>query len=179
MTHLLTLPCYPCPHGSACCRYGAELSSAESLALRVRFGDEAVAADPDRPGEYRTSVVAGGCFFLAANSCRLHATDLFPAICEGFPHRLGRSAEPYPYDRTICPELSQPGVAPMEKPLTLTAQVAVGTPEEEKAKLDRLQLLHHLYRHARLCTVPAEHPEHADREADLVKAREALLAWPA
>lgn len=122
MITLLTLPCYPCPHGSACCRYGAELDSDESLALRVQFGDEAVINDPDRPGEYRTSVVAGGCFFLAANSCRLHDTDHFPAICEGFPHRLGRSAEPYPYDRSICPELSQPGVATSEKSLTLPAE---------------------------------------------------------
>lgn len=93
------LPCYPCPHGSACCAYGVDLTESEAAAL-----------DPGKvyrtsSGTWRTRVRNRRCVFLADNACTLHETDHYPATCRGFPWYMGDQTTPYEYDRTICPEL--------------------------------------------------------------------------
>lgn len=102
-TKLPTLPCFPCPHASACCAYGTTLSEREAAELRTRHGEGTIYRT--RWGALRTRVVRGRCVFFADGACSIHDDPAYPAICRGFPFTLGDGDEPYPYDETICPEL--------------------------------------------------------------------------
>jgi hypothetical protein len=102
MHDLPPLPCYPCPHQSACCAYGVTLSEEEALAMMKVHG-EAVAYQA-RWGEWRTRVQSGRCVFLRDNVCVIHAESYYPAVCRCFPWTDAETGGPYEYDRTICPE---------------------------------------------------------------------------
>lgn len=102
---LPVLPCFPCPHASACCAYGTTVDEREARALRARHGERVIYRN--RWGELRTRVVGGRCVFFRDGVCSIHDDPAYPAICRGFPFVLGDTGEPYPYDRTICPELAE------------------------------------------------------------------------
>ncbi|HXI20005.1 MAG TPA: hypothetical protein VNH46_02915 [Gemmatimonadales bacterium] len=116
------LPCYPCPHGSACCAYGVTLSEGEAAALGERYGREKIYRT--RWGEWRTRIRAGRCAFLVANACTIHADPDFPGVCRGFPWIDAETGGPYEFDQTICPEfvrrpeLVQIGKAPRPRALS-------------------------------------------------------------
>lgn len=99
-----SLPCYPCPHHSACCAYGVTLGDQEALAIIRAHGDSV--AYRTRWGEWRTRVRGGRCVFLHDNVCRIHAESYYPSVCRGFPWTDAETGGPYEYDRTICPEFS-------------------------------------------------------------------------
>jgi hypothetical protein len=96
------LPCFPCPHHSACCAWGVTLSEHEASAIAATHGADKIYKT--RWGEWRTRVKRGRCILLADNACTIHAQPYFPAVCRGFPWTEGDSDRPYAYDRTICPE---------------------------------------------------------------------------
>ena len=97
------LPCYPCPHGSACCSWGVTLLGDEAETIRRLHGAHTVVWD-DEEQEWRTNVEDDRCVFLKDNACTLHANSEYPAICRGFPMEDGEGG-PYLWDRTICPEI--------------------------------------------------------------------------
>jgi len=96
------LPCYPCPHGSACCAFGTTLSADEARAIRARHGGKHIYKT--RWGEWRTRVVNGRCGFLVNNACTLYNLPYYPAVCRGFPWLDADSGGPYQFERSICPE---------------------------------------------------------------------------
>lgn len=98
------LPCYPCPHGSACCAYGTTLSEAEVREIIADYGTSRVYRT--RWGEWRTRVVKGRCGFLVNNGCVLYNKPYYPAVCRGFPWVDAETGGPYEFDRSICPEFS-------------------------------------------------------------------------
>jgi Fe-S-cluster containining protein len=97
-----TLPCYPCPHDSACCAYGVTLNDAEAAAIAARFGPAPIYRT--RFGEWRTRVKGGRCVFLSGNGCTIYEEPFYPAVCRGFPWTDAETGGPYEFDRTICPE---------------------------------------------------------------------------
>jgi len=97
-----SLPCYPCPHNSACCAYGVTLSGEEAEGLGARYGRDRMYRT--RHGEWRTRVRHGRCVFLVYNSCSIYKDPLYPAVCRGFPWTDAETGGPYQYDQTICPE---------------------------------------------------------------------------
>jgi len=99
---LPALPCYPCPHQSACCAYGATLSDAEAAAVTAAHGADTIYRT--RWGEWRTRVSKGRCVFLKDNACTIYDQPYYPAVCRGFPFVDAETGGPYQYDRTICPE---------------------------------------------------------------------------
>jgi len=99
---LPSLPCYPCPHASACCAYGATLSDDEASAIAAVHGDGK--AYRTRWGEWRTRVVRGRCVFLRDNACSIYDQPYYPAVCRGFPFVDAETGGPYEYEREICPE---------------------------------------------------------------------------
>ena len=102
-----SLPCYPCPHQSACCAYGATLSEIEAAAITDAHGGERIFRT--RWGEWRTRVRQGRCVFLENNACSIYGRPYYPAVCRGFPFIDAETGGPYEFDRTICPEfLSRP-----------------------------------------------------------------------
>jgi Fe-S-cluster containining protein len=96
------LPCYPCPHASACCAYGATLSDAEVEAIHRVHGKGKTYQT--RWGEWRTRVAKGRCAFLRNNSCSIYDQPYYPAVCRGFPFVDAESGGPYEFEREICPE---------------------------------------------------------------------------
>ena len=98
------LPCFPCPHGSACCNYGTTLSEPEAAVIGRDYGAHLIYRK--RSGEWRTRVRKGKCVFLVHNACRLHDAEHYPAVCWGFPWTDAETGGPYEFDQTICPELS-------------------------------------------------------------------------
>ena len=56
------LPCFPCPHASACCAYGVTLSDEEAAAITAAHGGHLIYRT--RWGEWRTRVRGGRCVFL-------------------------------------------------------------------------------------------------------------------
>ena len=102
MPELPALPCYPCPHQSACCAYGVTLSDAEAAEITREHGAGMVYRT--RWGEWRTRVRGGRCVFLRDNVCTIHARPYYPAVCRGFPWIDAETGGPYEFDRTICPE---------------------------------------------------------------------------
>jgi hypothetical protein len=101
---MITLPCLPCPHGSACCAYGVELVGDEADRIVKRFGAQAVVIGKD--GGPRTRVDEAGCCFLSGNRCIIHDQLEYPAVCRGFPHHDALDPSlPYQADVSICPEM--------------------------------------------------------------------------
>ena len=96
------LPCFPCPHGSACCAYGVTLSDDEAAAIAREHGAHLIYQT--RWGEWRTRVRQRRCVFLVENRCTIHGRSYYPAVCHGFPWTDAETGEPYQYDQTICPE---------------------------------------------------------------------------
>jgi hypothetical protein len=96
------LPCFPCPHGSACCAYGTTLSDDEAAAILAEHGESRIYRT--RWGDWRTRVVGGRCAFLVNNSCSIYDQPYYPAVCRGFPWVDAETGGPYEFDRTICPE---------------------------------------------------------------------------
>jgi hypothetical protein len=96
------LPCFPCPHASACCAYGVTLSDEEAAAIAAEHGGHTVYRT--RCGEWRTRVRRRRCVFLRDNRCTIHGRGYYPAVCRGFPWTDAETGGPYEYDRTICPE---------------------------------------------------------------------------
>ena len=99
------LPCYPCPHRSACCAYGTTLSDDEARAIIRTHGAEKIYRT--RWGEWRTRVARGRCVFLRDNTCSIYNMPYYPAVCRGFPWIDAESGGPYEFDRTICPEFKR------------------------------------------------------------------------
>lgn len=90
----MQLPCFPCPHKSCCCNYGASLTDGEAVIIEQLYGSESVIYVED---EFRTNIVDGKCFFLKENKCMIHGESFYPAVCKDFPLN-------YMFDKTICPE---------------------------------------------------------------------------
>ena len=101
-TPVPALPCYPCPHASACCAYGATLSDVEVAAIHAAYGEGK--AYRTRWGEWRTRVVKGRCVFLHNNACSIYDQPYYPVVCRGFPFVDAETGGPYEFEREICPE---------------------------------------------------------------------------
>ena len=98
-----SLPCFPCPHASQCCSWGATITLRELVQIVEHAGLDAITnGDPD---EYRTAVVDGHCVFLRDNVCTIHGQPFYPAVCRGFPFVDAEHGGPYEGDVTICPEM--------------------------------------------------------------------------
>ena len=102
MPDVPSLPCFPCPHRSACCAYGVTLSEDEAAAIDRARGPGLT--HRTRWGEWRTRVRGGRCVLLRENVCTIHAEAFYPAVCRGFPWTDAETGGPYEYDQTICPE---------------------------------------------------------------------------
>ena len=128
MADFPALPCYPCPHDSACCAYGATLSDDEAESLGARYGRDRMYRA--RWGEWRTRVRDGRCVFLVSNSCSIHTDAHYPAVCRGFPWTDAETGGAYEYDQTICPEfLTRPDLVQLERPgRTATSTPVTGSP---------------------------------------------------
>ena len=98
------LPCFPCPHLSACCSHGTSLTHEEAAALAATYGAGKVYRT--RWGEWRTRVRNRRCVFLIDNRCTIHSGPHYPVVCKGFPWTDPNHGGPYEYDRTICPEFA-------------------------------------------------------------------------
>jgi len=96
------LPCQPCPHGSACCRFGTSLTDSEARHIAAIHGASSVT---DTSGEWRTATHAKGCVFLSDNRCSIHGAAYYPATCRAFPWR-DRDGGAYEGDLSICPEFA-------------------------------------------------------------------------
>ncbi|HET8650588.1 MAG TPA: YkgJ family cysteine cluster protein [Gemmatimonadales bacterium] len=115
MSRYPALPCYPCPHASACCAHGATVSDEEAAAITAAEGSGLVYQT--RWGEWRTRVKNRRCVFLRDNTCSIHAQPYYPAVCRGFPWTDAETGGPYEYDRTICPEfLARPELVTIDRP---------------------------------------------------------------
>jgi hypothetical protein len=109
------LPCFPCPHASACCAYGVTVSEAEAVGLRARHGEDKVYRT--RWGEWRTRIRNRRCVFLVDNVCVVHDDPQYPAVCRSFPWTDAETGGPYEFDQTICPEfITQPEYVQIGKP---------------------------------------------------------------
>jgi hypothetical protein len=104
ISSLPELPCYPCPHRSACCAYGATLSPEEAEGIRAAYGEDK--AYLTRWGEWRTRVRGGRCILWKDNACSIYQTAWYPAVCRGFPWTDAETGGPYEFDQTICPEFT-------------------------------------------------------------------------
>ena len=102
MSDFPSLPCFPCPHDSACCGYGATVSEQEVAAIVAAHGEGRVYRT--RWGEWRTRVKHGRCVFMLNGGCSIHAQSYYPAVCRGFPWTDAETGGPYEFDQTICPE---------------------------------------------------------------------------
>ncbi|MCE9584189.1 MAG: YkgJ family cysteine cluster protein [Planctomycetes bacterium] len=98
------LPCYPCPHKSACCAYGTSLTPGEAKRLLRSHGEGAVYLT--HWNEWRTRRRGGKCVFLVDNACSLHDSPDYPAVCRGFPVTDGSGKKPYGPYADICPEIA-------------------------------------------------------------------------
>src|SRR3990172_364821 len=102
MPDLPPLPCFPCPHRSACCAHGTTLTEEEARGLAARYGAGKVYQT--RWGEWRTRIRNRRCVFLVNNLCTIHDDPHYPAVCQGFPWTDAEHGGPYQFDQTICPE---------------------------------------------------------------------------
>lgn len=96
------LPCYPCPHQSICCSWGATVSEEEAQAIAADHGEGKVYET--RWGELRTRIKGGRCIFFVDQGCSIHDKSYYPEVCRGFPWHDAETGGPYQFDRTICPE---------------------------------------------------------------------------
>ena len=113
-----SLPCYPCPHQSACCAFGTTVTEEEAAGLSSRHGEDTVYRT--RWGEWRTRVRKGRCVFLVQNVCTIHDDPHYPAVCRGFPWTDAETGGAYEFDQTICPEFNT-------KPELVTIEVRVSS----------------------------------------------------
>jgi len=104
-TRFPPLPCYPCPHRSACCAHGVTLQDAEAEPLARKYGRDTVYYVKEE-AEWRTRVVGDRCVFLRDNRCVIHDDPHYPLVCRTFPWIDAETGGPYQFDRTICPEFS-------------------------------------------------------------------------
>jgi hypothetical protein len=102
---LPSLPCYPCPHHSACCGWGVTLSEREAAAISDAHGADKVYRT--RGGEWRTRVKNRRCVLLVDNACSIYDKPYYPVVCGGFPFIDADTGGPYEFDRTICPEFER------------------------------------------------------------------------
>jgi hypothetical protein len=101
--HRLTLPklpCYPCPHNSSCCAYGATVSEEEAAAIEANHGPGLVYKT--RWGEWRTRVRNKRCALHRDGGCSIHDKPYYPLLCQGFPWIDMETGGRYEYDVTIC-----------------------------------------------------------------------------
>jgi Fe-S-cluster containining protein len=93
------LPCASncCPHGSACCYYGVDVTEQEYNAIVADFGENAIVKNGD--GNLRTACVDDRCIFLNNNKCQLHNKTYYPEVCRKFP------LDGYESTLDICPSL--------------------------------------------------------------------------
>ena len=111
------LPCYPCPHKSACCAYGATLTEEEARGIREAYGEDK--AYLTRWGEWRTRVKGGRCVLWKDNACSIYRSPWYPAVCAGFPWTDAETGGPYEFDQTICPEfITRPELVQLGRPRT-------------------------------------------------------------
>ena len=119
------LPCFPCPHGSACCAFGTTLTDEEAEAIIVEFGEETVYET--RWGEWRTRVRSGRCVFLDQHGCSIHDRAFYPTVCRCFPWTDAENGGPYEFDQTICPEFEErPELVQIGREVVLTPLKANG-----------------------------------------------------
>ena len=102
-----SLPCFPCPHQSACCRFGTTVTEEEARAIEAAHGEGKVYQT--RWGEWRTRVKKGYCVFHKNNVCTIHGQPYYPEVCKCFPWTDAETGGPYLYDQTICPEFKRSG----------------------------------------------------------------------
>ena len=102
MSNFPTLPCFPCPHHSACCTYGTTVSPTEAKAIIADHGEGKVYLN--RWGEWRTRVKEGKCVFVVDNGCSIHNQPYYPVVCRGFPWTDAETGGPYEFEQEICPE---------------------------------------------------------------------------
>lgn len=100
-----SLPCFPCPHRSACCAYGTTLSDEEAEAILRKHGQDRIYRS--RWGEWRTRIRNGRCAFWKDNACSIYDTPEYPEVCRGFPWVDAENGGPYEFDQDICPEFVQ------------------------------------------------------------------------
>jgi hypothetical protein len=101
------LPCFPCPHQSACCRFGTTVTEEEARAIEAAHGAGKVYRT--RWGEWRTRVKKGYCVFHQNNVCTIHGKPYYPEVCKCFPWTDAETGGPYQFDQTICPEFKSIG----------------------------------------------------------------------
>ena len=108
MQDLSKLPCFPCPHRAACCRWGTWLNTEEGFALNKQFGIRYVFLDQDT-GDWRTQVHNGRCMFFDDRlGCILHGHKHYPTMCRDFPAKDTRNPKlPMAYDAATCPEVKK------------------------------------------------------------------------
>lgn len=116
MSTFPALPCYPCPHASACCAFGVTLNDGEAEAIGAVHGSATIYRT--RWGEWRTRVKARRCVFLVDNACSIYREAYYPAVCRGFPWTDSETGGPYEFDRTICPEFElRPQLLQLHRPV--------------------------------------------------------------
>lgn len=90
------LPCWPCPHASACCSFGVDLLPLEAINIIAAHGEDTVV-------ELRTAVVDGHCVFLDDNKCSIHNETYYPSVCRAYPLDAEHGGE---YEgEHVCPEM--------------------------------------------------------------------------
>jgi hypothetical protein len=115
------LPCFPCPHHSACCAFGTTVTAAEAAGLSTEYGEDKVYRT--RWGEWRTRVRGGRCVFLVENACTIHQDPHFPAVCHAFPWIDAETGGAYQFDQAICPEfVTRPELVTIGKVKTINGR---------------------------------------------------------
>lgn len=94
-----SLPCFPCPHASSCCAYGATVDEREAAAIEANLGPGLVYQT--RWGELRTRVRNRRCVLHRDGGCVIHDKDYYPTTCRGFPWTDDTGSR-YEYDISIC-----------------------------------------------------------------------------
>src|ERR1043166_5343150 len=95
------LPCFPCPHQSACCAYGTTLSEDEARAIAADHGKEKIFRTCG--GERRPRASRRRCVFLPNTPCSIYTQPSLPAMSASLRWVNAESGGPYEFDRTICP----------------------------------------------------------------------------
>jgi Fe-S-cluster containining protein len=98
------LPCFPCPHRSACCRWGTWLTEEEGWKIFTKYPDK-VYFDEDVKN-WRTQIWDGRCVFYNNGGCTIHNEDFYPSSCKDFPYKDMRNPLlPRAFDAITCPEI--------------------------------------------------------------------------
>ena len=97
------LPCYPCPHRSACCSRGVSVTYQEAAAIITEFGADYLVWDIEEQG-YRTRVEGQKCIFHKGGGCTIHDRTAYPKLCHNYPW-FGMEGQVYEFEVDICPEM--------------------------------------------------------------------------